>query len=66
MKWKDMPTFEATWEPYELLQAQFPDFNLEDKVSHWEGSDDKPPIRFTYVRRAKHVSQGGAELVSCS
>jgi len=32
IKWKDLPDFENTWEPYEVIDAQFPHFHLEDKV----------------------------------
>ena len=53
IQWKGLPSHESTWEPYELVQEQFPDFHLEDKVTLWAGSDDKPPIRFTYVRGKK-------------
>lgn len=54
VKWKELPGFEATWESYTNIQ-QFPSFNLENKVSHWAGSIDrpKPPFRFTYSRRNK-------------
>lgn len=51
IKWKGLPIFEATWEPYELLQQQFPDFHLEDKVTRWGRGSDRPPIRYTYARR---------------
>lgn len=53
IKWKGLPPYEATWEPFELLQQQFPDFHLEDMVTRWVGGIDKPPVRFTYVRRRK-------------
>ncbi|GJR93397.1 ty3-gypsy retrotransposon protein [Tanacetum coccineum] len=33
IKWKDLPTHEATWELYSTIQKQFPDFRLEDKVA---------------------------------
>ncbi|KAI0502429.1 hypothetical protein KFK09_017378 [Dendrobium nobile] len=39
IKWKDLPDYEATWEPYEMVKQQFPDFHLEDKVNLWEGSN---------------------------
>lgn len=58
VQWKGLPAFEATWEPYEVLQKQFPAFNLKDKVTLWTRGNDKPPIRLTYVRRAKHVTGG--------
>ncbi|KAI0510081.1 hypothetical protein KFK09_010681 [Dendrobium nobile] len=42
IEWKDLPTHDATWETYEIIQAQFPAFNLEDKVNLWAGSDNGP------------------------
>ena len=32
INWKDLPEFEATWEPSSVIQQQFPHFHLEDKV----------------------------------
>ena len=32
IKWKDLPEFEATWESSSVIQRQFPNFHLEDKV----------------------------------
>ncbi|XP_073221507.1 uncharacterized protein [Cicer arietinum] len=29
--WKDLPNFEATWEPIETIMEKFPSFHLEDK-----------------------------------
>ena len=51
LKWKGLPEFEATWEDSHMIQTQFPDFHLEDKVKVWAGGNDRPPIRFTYARR---------------
>ena len=55
--WKGLPGYEATWESFDGLRQQFPEFNLEDKVSRWAGSNDAPvphdapvPLK-TYVRR---------------
>ena len=31
IKWKDLPAHESSWEPYILIQNQFPSFHLEDK-----------------------------------
>ena len=44
IKWKGLPTIDVTWEPYEVLQRQFPKFHLEDKVTRWGGGIDRPPI----------------------
>ncbi|PON56653.1 histone H3-K9 methyltransferase, partial [Trema orientale] len=54
IKWKDLPTSEDTWESFDKIQQQFPTFHLEDKVLSLGGSNDKPPVRFTYVRRKKN------------
>lgn len=53
IKWKNLPEFEATWEPFETVRLQFPSFHLEDKVDFRAASNDRPPIRFTYARRKK-------------
>nr|GEV45210.1 ribonuclease H-like domain-containing protein [Tanacetum cinerariifolium] len=34
IKWKDLPTYEATWELYSTIQKQFSDFHLEDKLRY--------------------------------
>ncbi|GKE74142.1 ribonuclease H-like domain containing protein, partial [Tanacetum coccineum] len=57
--WKDMPESEATWEGFEEMQRQFPDFHLEDKVSFWDGSDDADLNRWGKVYRRKTTTQGG-------
>lgn len=31
--WNDLSNYKKTWEPYELIQQQFPRFYFEDKVS---------------------------------
>nr|CAN79493.1 hypothetical protein VITISV_033374 [Vitis vinifera] len=54
VQWKDLPDFEATWESFATIQNQFPEFHLVDKVVVWEEGNDKPPVRFTYARRAKN------------
>lgn len=44
IQWKGLPPLEATWEPYSVIQQQFPFFHLEDKVKVGERSIDRPPI----------------------
>ena len=61
VRWKDVPTFEDSWEPFEVIQHQFPDFNLEDKVRFWVAGNVKPPIQATYVRRRKQATKGGLQ-----
>ncbi|XP_028550273.1 uncharacterized protein LOC110114341 [Dendrobium catenatum] len=36
IKWKNLPDYDATWEPYERVKQQFSSFHLEDKVILWE------------------------------
>ncbi|XP_060963318.1 uncharacterized protein LOC133032814 [Cannabis sativa] len=37
IRWKDLPLFEATWEKFDTITAQFLDFNLGDKVQDFGG-----------------------------
>ena len=53
LQWKGLPVFEATWEPFSIIQEQYPTFHLEDKVNLWAAGNVRPPIRFTYARRQK-------------
>ncbi|KAI0525136.1 hypothetical protein KFK09_004527 [Dendrobium nobile] len=62
IEWKDLPTHDATWEAYESIQAQFPAFNLEDKVNLWAGSDDGPDQP---VHPPSTPAQKGPVLVYC-
>ena len=50
IQWKGLPPLEATWEPYNMIQQQFPIFHLEDNVRVLEGSNDRPPVYQTYQR----------------
>ena len=38
IEWAELPPFEATWESAEVIQEQFPEFHLEDKVNLLGGS----------------------------
>ena len=51
IRWKGLADYEATWETVDGIRHQFPEFHLEDKVSLEGGSNVKPPIVKTYVRR---------------
>ncbi|PKU75390.1 RNA-directed DNA polymerase [Dendrobium catenatum] len=70
IKWRGLPDFDATWEPMERMNEQFPSFHLEDKVSFWEGSIDRPtrPVRSRpvqlYSRRAKPATATGGSRAS--
>lgn len=55
IRWENLPEHEATWEPFDVVNGQFPQFHLEEKVRLWGGSNDKPPVRFTYARRTRGV-----------
>lgn len=44
------------WEPYNMIQQQFPIFHLEDKVQVQEESNDRSLVYQTYQRRHKHSS----------
>ncbi|CAN1826128.1 hypothetical protein LINPERHAP1_LOCUS31419 [Linum perenne] len=46
--WHYRPNEDATWEDYDCLRAQFPNFHLEDKTSFEGGRRDK--ILITYRR----------------
>ena len=59
IKWKDLPGFESTWEPFVTIKKQFPEFHLEDKVAVWEGSIDKTRFKEVYQRRRRNNYKGG-------
>ena len=52
IKWRGLEEFEASWEDFDVIREQFPDFHLEDKVEVWRGGIVRPPVRATYRRRA--------------
>lgn len=43
-QWVGQPLEEASWENYDLLATQFPDFRLENKSFFQEGCTEKPRI----------------------
>ena len=51
--WQDLLAYEDAWEPFNVIQSQFPRFNLEDKVDAWEVGNDRPWIQVTYTRKEK-------------
>ncbi|XP_022858060.1 uncharacterized protein LOC111378985 [Olea europaea var. sylvestris] len=61
IKWKNLPEFEATWEPFETIRGQFPSFHLEDKVDFGPAGYDRPQIWFTYARREKRNGTSNIE-----
>nr|GEX17340.1 putative mitochondrial protein [Tanacetum cinerariifolium] len=59
IKWKDLPGYESTWEPFVTIKKQFPEFHLEDKVAVWEGSIGKDRFKEVYQRRERKNYRGG-------
>lgn len=53
VQWQGLSEAEATWEYMELMQQQFPEFDLGDKVKVWDAGIDKPPVLHVYTRRPK-------------
>lgn len=47
----DLPDYEATWKPFNVIHEQFSSFHLVDKMSSWEGSNIRSWPMQTYVRR---------------
>ncbi|XP_072066579.1 uncharacterized protein [Arachis hypogaea] len=50
IKWQNTSGEEATWEPYEEMKTQYPNFNLEDKV-HFNGGGNVTSERERTVRK---------------
>ncbi|CAH9084460.1 unnamed protein product [Cuscuta epithymum] len=58
--WKNLPSFEDSWELLQMMREHFPDFHLGDKVNFQGGSNDRlisdKPIKYfnkVYHRRNK-------------
>ncbi|KFK23991.1 hypothetical protein AALP_AAs48021U000700 [Arabis alpina] len=55
IQWKGLPEEDCTWEWKGVIENQFPEFDLEDKVDFKGGSNDrvndKPPLLFQYRRK---------------
>ena len=56
VKWKNLPSFENSWESKSVFMQQYPTFQLEDKLSLLGGSidkaqNDRPQITNVYVRK---------------
>ena len=41
IKWQSRPREEATWEDFLTIKEQFPDFQLEDKLTLLGGGNDR-------------------------
>lgn len=61
IRWKDLSPFEDTWESFDDIQAQFPAFNLEDKVALWAEGNVRPPVVVTYARKKKFLTNQQGE-----
>lgn len=57
IKWRSLPEYEATWEPFETIRLQFPNFHLEKKMDIGATGNDRPLIWFTYSRRKKKLAK---------
>ncbi|KAL2505897.1 Chromo domain-containing protein [Abeliophyllum distichum] len=55
IQWKGLPPLEATWEPYDAINQQFPFFHLEDKVNLEGRGIDRPQITATYRKRTREA-----------
>ena len=58
VKWNGLPAADCTWEWKSVMEKQFPELDLEDKVSFNGGSNVmyeaiRPPIIHHYKRRPK-------------
>ena len=60
VQWQHRPLEEATWENYDLLAGQYPQFCLEDKASFQGGSTDRLVTYFRWkkaIRKIKEINQ---------
>ncbi|GJT91194.1 ty3-gypsy retrotransposon protein [Tanacetum coccineum] len=58
IRWKNLPGYEAMWEPINIIREQFPEFHLEDKVILLAGGNDTnpdPKWGKVFQRRRKQV-----------
>ncbi|KAK1441653.1 hypothetical protein QVD17_07716 [Tagetes erecta] len=64
ISWCNRPIEECTWETYDLLAEQFPEFRLEDKAFYREGSNDKGPPLKVYSRKKNKVTAAKLEQLN--
>ncbi|GJS27446.1 peroxidase 64 [Tanacetum coccineum] len=68
ISWCDRPQEEATWETYDLLADQFPNFRLEDKAFYREGTQQSSTVIWlsicTAVERALALSDVARQEVT--
>lgn len=53
VQWKRLPSFESTWKALSTLVEQFPDCNLEDKISSLRASIDRLWVPLAFMKRKK-------------
>ncbi|XP_010470614.1 PREDICTED: uncharacterized protein LOC104750511 [Camelina sativa] len=51
VQWKGLPNGESTWESLTGLMDQFPNFDLEDKISLLRGSIDRLRVPVAFMKR---------------
>ncbi|GJR04101.1 retrotransposon gag domain, retroviral aspartyl protease [Tanacetum coccineum] len=61
ISWSNRPVEKATWESYDLLKEQFPNFRLEDKSFYQEGSNDTTGLQVN-TRKRKRVKTYDPDL----
>ncbi|GKB85833.1 retrotransposable element Tf2 [Tanacetum coccineum] len=61
ISWSNRPVKEATWESYDLIKEQFPNFRLEDKSFYQEGNYDTTRLHM-YTRKQKRVKTYDPDL----
>ncbi|EXB28923.1 Cleavage stimulation factor subunit 1 [Morus notabilis] len=68
LQWRHLPDYESSWELFDVIQQQFPEFHLEDKVTLLGGGEvDKPLLRQVYnVARCARFSLDGKYIATGS
>ena len=51
IKWRGLPEFESTWEPIKVITEQYPEFQLEDKLSLLRRGIDKLAVSLAFVQK---------------
>lgn len=65
VQWQDLSEQEATWEDFEKLDKQFPEFHLGDKVKLWAaGNDNSPPLK-VYQRNRRKAQMKNSPIEWC-
>lgn len=56
--WKGLPSFEEMWEDNSVINEQFAQFNLKEKVDLWATGNVKALILMTCLRKMKGKPTG--------